>query len=110
MLEYFRSTKIYKVTGYVAYPVALILFLLHKYVMIGMGVLLGMIPLTCIYIGYGLFFLQSVIQANNDQKNIKQLNPNLLADIGFILGAIVLGIFVCGVLGFFGFMILSTGN
>lgn len=106
MFDNFRSSAAYKIAGYIAYPVALVIFLINKYIMIGMGVLLGMLPLTFIYISYSVFFLTTIsCLANNKQKDIREVNTNIFADIGFVIGGFITVIFLFYLVLFWGMLI-----
>ena len=85
MFDKFRSTISYKVVSYLSYPsLILYFFMLNKFEM------LNIILVPCFLFLMFLIYCIGILVAVIEQRRVLQMNKTLLADIGFIIGWLII--------------------
>ena len=99
MLEYFRSTNVYKKMSQYGFYYSVISVLVYFSIPKGLGGLLIFIPFAFLHFAVGLFFIAGIIAANAEQHSVP-LATDFIYDIGFIISfIIILGPLIMFILG-----------
>ena len=85
MHEKFRSTNSYKGIGYISYIIAILFTLSYLTLSI-----LNIIAMPGLWLCLSSLFYFGFVKAKEEEQNITYSNTNILADIGFILGSVLI--------------------